>query len=135
MVIIDTNVIAPLYVRSARTDAAKQLFVRDAVWRTEPIALIELSNVLVTYEDSRYITAATARDCLTRAATFLQPHLFRVSHEAALDAALRYRVTAYDARFLALAQQLDTRLITEDAKLRAAAPGLTQSIAEALRSG
>jgi len=132
MVLVDTNVIAPLYVRSARTEAVEELFARDAVWRTEPLALIELSNMLITYERSRYITAATARDCLNRAAAFLQPHLFRVSHQAALEAALDYRVTAYDARFLALADQLGIRLITEDARLRAAAPALTQSLAEAL---
>jgi predicted nucleic acid-binding protein len=55
-----------------------------------------------------------------------------VSHQAALAAALDYRVTPYDARFLVLAQRLESRLITEDAKLRAAAPKLTQSLAEAL---
>ena len=64
---------------------------------------------------------------------FLQAHFFRVSHEA-LDTGLRYRVTAYDARFLAAAEQLGRRLVTEDARLRAAAPGLTQSLAEALAS-
>ena len=132
MVLVDTNVIAPLYVRSARTEAVEELFARDAVWRTEPLALIELSSVLITYERSRYITAATARDCLNRAVAFLQPQLFRVSHQAALEAALDYRVTAYDARFLALADQLGSCLVTEDARLRAAAPALTQSLAEAL---
>ncbi len=132
MFVIDTNIIAPLYVRSARTDAVTRLFAQDQIWRTEPLALIELSNVLITYERARYITAAIARDCLNRAAAFLQPNLFRVSHQAALDAALRYGTTAYDARFLALAQQLGSRLVTEDAKLRAAAPKLTQSLAEAL---
>jgi predicted nucleic acid-binding protein len=132
MVVIDTNIIAPLYVRSVRTEAVERLFARDAVWRTEPIALIELSNVLLSYERSHYITAAIGRDCLTRAAAFLQPHLFRVSHEAALDTALHYHVTAYDARFLAVASQLGSRLVTEDAKLRSAAPQLTQSLEEAL---
>src|SRR2546423_14791316 len=132
MIVVDTNIIAPLYVRSARSDAVTKLFARDAVWRTEPLALIELSNVLIAYERARYITAATARNCLNRAAAFLQPELFRVSHQAALDAALRYGTTAYDARFLALADQLGSRLITEDARLRAAAPALTQSLAEAL---
>lgn len=134
MFVIDTNIIAPLYVRSARTDAVTKLFAQDQIWRTEPLALIELSNVLITYERARYITAATARDCLERAAAFLQPNLFRVSHQAALDAALRYGTTAYDARFLALADQLGSRLVTEDAKLRAAAPMLTRSLVEALAS-
>jgi predicted nucleic acid-binding protein len=135
MLLVDTNIIAPLYLRSARSQAVAELFARDAVWRTEPLALIELSNVLITYERARYITAATARECLNRAAAFLQPHLFRVSHQAALDAALRYRTTAYDARFLALARQLGVRLVTEDEKLRVAAPALTQSLEEALAAG
>lgn len=132
MIVVDTNIIAPLYVRSTLSQAVAELFARDRIWRTEPLALIELSNVLITYEQARYITAARARDCLNRAAAFLQPHLSRVSHQAALSAALRYRVTAYDARFLAVAQQLDTRLVTEDAKLRSAAPALTQSLSEAV---
>lgn len=132
MLVVDTNIIAPLYVRSARTEAVAELFARDPVWTTEPLALIELSNALVTYQRARYITAASARECLSRAAAFLQPHLFRVTHQAALDAALRYGTTAYDGRFLALADQLGSRLVTEDARLRTAAPRLTQSIAEAL---
>jgi predicted nucleic acid-binding protein len=49
-----------------------------------------------------------------------------------LAIATRHRVSAYDARFLSLADQLGSRLITEDARLRAAAPALTQSLAEAL---
>ena len=134
MLVVDTNIIAPLYVQSADTGAVAKLFAQDQIWRTEPIALIELSNVLITYERARYITAATARDCLDRAAAFLQPNLFRVSYQAALDAALRYGTTADDARFLALADQLGSRLVTEDVKLRAAAPALTQSLSEALAS-
>ena len=55
-----------------------------------------------------------------------------MNHEAALEASLRYRTTAYDGRFLALADQFESRLVTEDARLRAAAPALTQSLAEAL---
>ncbi len=132
MLLVDTNIIAPLYVRSARSEAVAELFARDAVWRTEPLALIEFSNVLATYQRSRYITAATAHECLSRAAAFLQPYFFSVNHEAALEAALRYRTTAYDGRFLALADQLGSRLVTEDARLRAAAPALTQSLVEAL---
>jgi predicted nucleic acid-binding protein len=132
VILVDTNIIAPLYLRSARSRAVAELFARDGIWRTEPLALIELSNVLISYERARYITAARARNCLDRAAAFLQPHLFRVSHQAALNAALRYRVTAYDGRFLALAQQLGTPLVTEDAKLRSAAPELTQSLIQAL---
>jgi predicted nucleic acid-binding protein len=134
MFVVDTNIIAPLYIRAAATDAVKKLRDRDDVWRTDPFALIEFSNVLATYERARYLTAAMTQECLAQAESFLQPHYFSVTHEAALELAIRHRLTAYDGRFLALAQQLGARLVTEDVKLRAAAPALTQSLAEALES-
>ena len=132
MLLVDTNIIAPLFVRSALSDAVQELHGRDGVWRTEPFALIEFSNVLANYERAGYVTKATAQECLGRAAAFLQPHFFPVTHAAALELALRHRTTAYDGRFLALADQLGSRLVTEDTRLRNAAPGLTQSLAEAL---
>ena len=50
----------------------------------------------------------------------------------ALALAAEFGVSAYDARFLGAAQRLGARLVTEDARLRAAAPALTCSLAEAL---
>jgi predicted nucleic acid-binding protein len=132
MFVVDTNIIVPLYVRSVGTESVRKLRERDAVWRTEPFALIELSNALASYERARYLTEETAQQCLARAESFLRPHYFAVTHEAALELAIRHELTAYDGRFLAVAQQLGVRLVTEDAKLRAAAPALTQSLLEAL---
>ena len=132
MLLVDTNLIVPLYIQTALSDAARELLAFDGLWRTEPLALIEFSNVLVTYQRSRHITAEAARGCLRQAEIRLRPLFFSVGQEAALDLAMRYKVTAYDARFLALADQLASRLVTEDTRLRAAAPELTQSIAEAL---
>ncbi len=132
MLVVDTNIIVPLYVRASVSEAVRELRERDAVWRTDPFALIEFSNVLATYERARYLTKAMAQECLAHAQSFLRPHYFSVKHEAALELAIRHRLTAYDGRFLALAHQLGSRLVTEDARLRAAAPALTQSLAEAL---
>lgn len=57
-----------------------------------------------------------------------------VAHSRALRVAGQFAVSACDARFLAAAQSLGGRLVTEDAKLRAAAPALTQSLGEALEA-
>jgi predicted nucleic acid-binding protein len=53
-----------------------------------------------------------------------------VDHPAALTLAARHGVTAYDARYLAVAQVLHTRLVTENGKPRRAAPDLTCSLAK-----
>jgi predicted nucleic acid-binding protein len=135
VLVVDTNIIAPLYIRGAYTEGVQQLRRRDGLWRTDPFALIEFSNVLATYQRARYLTATAAQQCLAQADRFLRPHYVEVPHNAALELAIRFGITAYDARFLALASQLGARLVTEDARLRAAAPALTQSLAEALASG
>lgn len=55
-----------------------------------------------------------------------------IAHSEALAAAERFSVSAYDARFLSVADKLGSKLVTEDARLRTAAPTLTRSIAETL---
>ena len=81
--------------------------------------MIEFSNVLATYRRARYLTTAEAEQCLLEADRFLRPHYIEVRHHAALEFAIRHNITAYDARFLALASQFGARLVTEDSKLRA----------------
>ena len=132
MLVVDTNIIAALYIRGAYTDGVHQLRRRDDLWRTDPLAIIEFSNVLATYQQARYLTASEAQRCLAQADRLLRPHYVEVPHDSALALATRHGVTAYDARFLALAEQVGLRLVTEDSKLRVAAPTLTQSLAEAL---
>lgn len=62
-------------------------------------------------------------------------NLIAIPHIAALQAAQRFAVSAYDARFLASAEKLGAKLVTEDTKLRTAAPSLTQSFGDALCAG
>jgi predicted nucleic acid-binding protein len=135
VIVVDTNVIFPLFIRSAESAEAIALRKRDNAWRTEPLALIEFSNILATYQRAKFLTASEAAQHLQTAESFLGPQLFPVSHQDALEMALQYGVTAYDARFLTVAEKLGVKLVTEDARLRAAAPDLTQSLAEAARSG
>ena len=77
------------------------------------------------------LSRAQAERLLNEAETRMQG-LINLPHATALRTAQKYLVSAYDARFLATAENLDTRLVTEDTKLRAAAPSLTQSLVEAL---
>ncbi|HWM25398.1 MAG TPA: type II toxin-antitoxin system VapC family toxin [Chthoniobacterales bacterium] len=135
MIVVDTNVIFPLFIRSAESAEVTALREKDNAWRTEPIALVEFSNVLATYQRAKFLTSSEAAQHLQIAESFLGPHLFPVSHQDALELALQYGVTAYDARFLTVAEKFGVKLVTEDARLRAAAPELTQSLAEAIRSG
>jgi predicted nucleic acid-binding protein len=133
MVLVDTNIIFSLLVSSAPWfDAARALYARDPDWRTESHALVEIGNVLSRYVRAREMTGAQALALMTDADERLRPRMIVAGHVDALRTAMKYKVSAYDARFLYCANDLGARLVTEDAKLRKAAPRLTQSLQDAL---
>lgn len=132
MLLIDTNVVAYLLIDGDHTAAAQELRARDPDWRSEASLLVEFINVLASSIATKRMTVDLAENFLANAAALFDGKLDRVPHDSALAIAVRYRVSAYNARFLALADQLGSRLVTEDGKLRAAAPALTQSLTEAL---
>ena len=131
VLIVDTNVVAYLLIEGDRTRDAQALFARDPERKSEACLLIEFSNILATYERSGNLARSQAEALLTTAESRLRG-LVALPHRVALEHARRFGVSAYDARFLAVAERLHSPLVTEDARLRAAAPSLTRSIAEAL---
>jgi len=131
MVVVDTNVLAYLLITGEWTPAAQPLFAQDDDWHTEPFALVEFSNLLATACRTRGLQLAQARSLLEKAEELLQDRTHAVSHSMALAVANEFAISAYDGRFVALAAQFDTALITEDARLHRAAPRQTRSITEA----
>jgi predicted nucleic acid-binding protein len=134
VVVVDTNVVAYLLIEGDRTAAAQTLWARDADWRSESFIMIEFSNVLATYVRKALLERDRAAALLAQARQ-LMPGLEDVEHDLALATAAELGVSAYDARFLALARRSGRRLVTDDVKLRRAAPDWTRSLDEALRAG
>ena len=131
MVVVDTNVLAYLLIEGDRTTEAQALFAKDSDWRSEAFVLVEFSNVLTTYRRMGALSGLQTGSLLAEAAKRLR-ELLSVPNLQALRCAERFAVSAYDARFLAVANTLGVKLVTEDVKLRAAAPAMTRSIAQAI---
>jgi predicted nucleic acid-binding protein len=131
MVVVDTNILAYLLIEGDRTKQAQALFAKDSDWRSEAFLLIEFSNILATYRRMNALSGEQTESLLAEAARRVR-ELLNVPNLSTLRCAERFAVSAYDARFLAVADTLGTKLVTEDAKLRAAAPELTRSLAQAL---
>lgn len=131
MVVVDTNVMVYLLIEGDRTREAQGLFARDQDWRSEGFLLIEFSNVLATYQRQGALSRDQTEHLLSEAERRTRGWV-NLPHIQALRLAERYSVSAYDARFLGAAQTLGSRLVTEDARLRAAVPSLTMSLDEAL---
>lgn len=134
VVLVDTNVIVSLLIDNDWSDRARELYRRDPRWQTENHALVECTNVLVRYLRNGLMTGAEARAVLLTAETLFADNALHADHQAALMVGWERQVSAYDARFLVVARELGVRLTTEDAKLRHAAPELTQSLEQALNA-
>ena len=104
----------------------------DEDWLTDSFGIVEFSNILTTYERNGRLTPTQVREYIATAEHLFNSSIVPVTHETALEYAMRYKVTAYDARYLAIAEALGVLLVTEDARLRKAAPHLTQSLDDAL---
>jgi predicted nucleic acid-binding protein len=131
MLVVDTNIVTYLLIEGDRTRQAQALYAKDSDWRSEAFLLVEFSNVLATYRRAHALSSEQMETLLAEAARRVR-ELLNVPNLRALRCAERFAVSAYDARFLAAADTLGTKLVTEDAKLRAAAPELTRSLAHAL---
>ena len=131
MVVVDTNILVYLLIAGDRTPKAQALFARDTDWRSDAFVLIEFCNVLVTYLRAGTLGLEQAEGLMAEAEGRLH-NLIQAPHLQSLRIAQQLAVSAYDARFLSVAHSLGTKLITEDAKLRAAAPSFTLSLGEAL---
>ena len=131
MVVVDTNVLAYLLIEGDRTRDAHALYARDSDWKSEGFLLVEFSNILATCLRAGALTRGQAHALLAEAEKRV-PGLVNLPHARALRVAEHFAVSAYDARFLGAAQTLRAKLVTEDARLQAAAPALTMSLADAL---
>jgi predicted nucleic acid-binding protein len=132
MIVVDCNVLAHLLLDADQTPRARALLQHDADWHTDGLILVEFTNVLATAMRTRGMSMRNASIALTQAQGVIEPGLHAANHQEALELAAQFRVSAYDARYLVIARDLGVKLVTEDAKLRAAAPKLTQSLAVAV---
>jgi predicted nucleic acid-binding protein len=132
MIAVDCNVLAYLLLDGDQTPRARALLVHDADWHSEGLILIELTNVLATAMRTRRLSMNDATAVLAQSFGVIEPGLHRADHHEALAMAAQFRVSAYDARYLVVARDLGVKLVTEDTKLRGAAPKLTQSLADAV---
>lgn len=134
MVVVDTNILAYLLIQDERTERARALLERDPDWHSESLAIVELLNVLATNMRVRHLSLRHAMIILEQAQAVVAEGLHSASHADTLALAARFKITAYDARFVSIAGELGVPLVTEDAKLRKAVPMLTQSLFDAVQS-
>lgn len=122
MIVVDTNVIAYLYLPGEFSNAAEALLRQDTEWAAPRLWRSELRNILAGYLRRQLLSFEQVCQVQTEAEALLADTEFEVTSDAVLRLVTASDCSAYDCEFVALAEQLGTRLVTMDKKLLKAFP-------------
>ena len=122
MIVVDTNVLAYLYLPGEYTAQAEALLERDSDWTAPVLWRSEFRNILAGYMRRRALTFDQARDVQAEAESLLSGAEHEVESQRVLELVRDSDCSAYDCEFVALAMRLRVNLVTMDAKLLRAFP-------------
>jgi predicted nucleic acid-binding protein len=117
VIVVDTKVIAYLYLPGEHTGAAEALLQRDGQWAAPLLWRSELRNLLAGYLRRGTLTLTQATDIQAEAQDLLRGNEYEVSSQAVLELVAASDCSAYDCEFIAVARHLGTRLVTMDGRL------------------
>ena len=130
MIVVDSNVLAYLYLPGEYTAAAEALLEQDSDWAAPILWRSEFRNILAGYLRRKAITFEQANSLQREAESLLEGAEFEVESFAVLELVRDSDCSAYDCEFIALAMKLDTKLITMDKKLLRAFPKRAIALSE-----
>ena len=122
MIVVDSNVVAYLYLPGDYTAFAEALFEHDPDWVAPVLWRSEFRNILAGYLRRKVLSFAQVCSLQTEAEDLLAGSEFDVESIAVLQLVQDSECSAYDCEFIALAEKLDTKLVTVDKKLLKAFP-------------
>jgi len=117
MIVADTNVLAYFYLPSEYTPLTEQLLHMDSSWAAPVLWRSEFRNVLALYLRKGLLSFEQAYSIQTEAEQLLGANEFEIDSFNVLTIANSSTLSAYDAEFVALAQNLDVPLVTLDQKV------------------
>lgn len=122
MIVVDSNVLAYLYLPGEHTVAAEALLQRDPDWASPILWRSEFRNILAGYVRRKDISFAQAVSLQSEAESLLAGCEFEIESRTVLELVRDSDCSAYDCEFIALAMKLNTKLVTMDKKLLRAFP-------------
>jgi len=125
MIVVDSNIVAYLYLPGEYTEAAEALLDQDPEWAAPVLWRSEFRNILAGYLRRGTITFEHAYSLQREAESLLAGSEFDVDSLSVLELVRDSDCSAYDCEFIALAMKLETKLVTVDSKLLRAFPKQT----------
>ena len=130
MIVVDTNIIAYLYIASDRSSQVEQVLKQDAEWAAPLLWRSELRNVLALYIRKHLLSLADAQQIMREALLLMQGREYEVVSFQVLEFVAASACSAYDCEFVVLAADLGVSLVTVDKKVLKEFPKIAISLDE-----
>lgn len=117
MIVVDTNVIAYLYIEGDFTKQARTIYQQDSIWVAPYLWRSEFRNILTVYLRRSILTLEECQNFINSAAELLQNSEFEPDSSDVLKLADSCSLSAYDCEYIVLARQLSLKLVTNDKKI------------------
>jgi predicted nucleic acid-binding protein len=132
MIVVDSNVIAYCWIHGEQTALAHRLRRLDPDWHAPVLWRSELRNILTGYRRDGSLTGEQVRRVMAAAEAGLAGREHHLPSDRVFAVTERYRLSAYDAEFVALADILGVPLVTEDRAILRSWPGQALELVAAL---
>lgn len=126
MIVADSNLIASCVIRSTATEAALALKSRDGDWYVPRLWRYEVQNIFATMIKAGLMAEPVAKSVYRSLRLALANREREPKPDAVFEIVGRYGLTAYDAQFVALADELGCPLYTQDKEVLKARPDLAR---------
>jgi len=128
MIVVDTNVIAYLWLPGERTRAAERLLKRDPDWNSPLLWRSEFRNVLADCLRRGDVSLETALKIVDGAEEQMRGREFSVPSAQVLARIGESGCSACDCEFVVLADELGVSLVTSDETLLKSFPAVARPL-------
>lgn len=127
MIVVDTNLIAYLFISGDFTPEAEDVLQADPVWAAPLLWRSEFRNVLTLQIRHNNLPKESALQLLDAATELLERAEYQVEGATVVQLAADNGCSAYDAEFVALAQDLNVPLLSYDQQILTKFPQIAQT--------
>jgi predicted nucleic acid-binding protein len=128
VIVVDTNVIAYLFLTSDKSELAEIALRKDSDWVAPLLWRSELRNVLVLYMRKELLALDEAQRIMSAAADLMRGREYAATSAHILRLAATSGCSAYDCEFVAVAEDLQVNLVTVDNKILKSFPLIATSL-------
>ena len=128
MIVVDTNIIAYLFISGEFSEHAENVLLKDPQWAAPLLWRSELRSVLSRYIKKEFLSLEDAVDIMESASQLMENNEYDVNSRLVLTLAEENNLSAYDCEFIALAKDLNIKLVTADKKFAEIFPEHTLSL-------